>query len=148
NTFIKHFSNDTKFYKQMMDVLEGRYYDKARGDDILTRIGRSFAVVHLAGLILNEINGFEFDVESVLEYIYTPIAVGTNTTYNKPKQLMIEFLEMLDSKRRNIKYDAHDDDKFADTMARSEERRVGKECRREWSGESARGSGEERQLKR
>ena len=117
NTFIKHFSNDTKFYKQMMDVLEGRYYDKARGDDILTRIGRSFAVVHLAGLILNEINGFEFDVEGVLEDIYTPIADGSNTTYNKPKQLMIEFLETLDSKRRNIKYDAHDDDKFADTMA-------------------------------
>lgn len=117
NAFIKHFSNDTKFYKQMMDVLEGRYYDKARGDDILTRIGRSFAVVHLAGLILNEINGFEFDVENVLEDIYTPIADGSNTTYNKPKQLMIEFLEMLDSKRRNIKYDAHDDDKFADTMA-------------------------------
>lgn len=115
--FMDKFAADPKFYKSMMDILEGRYYDRAKGDDILTRIGRSFAVVHLAGMILNEIDGFEFDVDTVMNDVYTPISDGTNITYNKPKQLMMEFLEMLDSKRRHIKYDTQDDDKFADTLA-------------------------------
>lgn len=115
--FISRFSEEMKYYKSMMSILEGKYYDKAKGDDILTRIGRSFAVIHLAGMILNEIDGFEFDVEAVMNDVYTPIADGTNTTYNKPKQLMIEFLEHLDGNRRHIKYEHGTNDDNAQDFA-------------------------------
>ena len=115
--FIKTFDKDPEHYKAIMRVLEGRYFDRAKGDDVLTRLGRSFAVVHLAGFILNDIDGFEFEVDDIMDQMYLPIADGSNTTYNKPKQLMVEFLEMLDSKRQSVKYDASDDDKYADTLA-------------------------------
>lgn len=115
--FVNQFKKMTEHYKAYMKVLEGKYFDKARGDDVLTRIGRSFAVVHLAGMILNEIPGFKFDVDKTMADVYEPIADGSNVTYNKPKQLMIEFLELLDSKRRHVKYDNQNDDRYADTMA-------------------------------
>lgn len=115
--FISKFSQDIKYYKSMMLILENKYYDKAKGDDILTRIGRSFAVIHLAGMLLNEIEGFEFDVEKVMNDMYSPIADGTDTTYNKPKQLMVEFLEYLDGNRRHVKYENGTNDDNAQDFA-------------------------------
>ena len=115
--FIQTYQKDPKYYNSLMNQLEDRYFEKAKGDDVLTRLGRSFAVVHLAGLILTDIDGFEFDVDTIMNGVYTPIADGSNVTYNKPKQLMIELLEMLDSKRRNVKYDLETDDRYADTLA-------------------------------
>ena len=115
--FMKMYHSDKKYYDTTFQTLETQYFNDGKGNDVLTRLGRSYAVIHLAGMILNDIPGFEFDLEDVMESNYKSIADGNNTTYDKPKDLMINFLEWLDSERPHIKYDHETDDDRAKTFA-------------------------------
>src|SRR5699024_10046578 len=133
--FVKEYIRRRKEYKEKFISLSHRYFNQANGNEILSRLGRYFAVIHTAGIILQEVAGVDLNIESVMNSVYSEIKNGSNEAYNKPKQLLVKILEELDANRQNVKDGSEDDDRFAPmhaikrTNSRSEERRVGKELR-------------------
>lgn len=108
--FMREYHSDKKYYDNLFDTLETQYFNEAKGNDVLTRLGRAYAIIHLAGEILLNVPGFEFDLTEVMQQNYRAVADGSNTSYDKPKELMINLLEKLDSEDKHIKYDDESDD--------------------------------------
>lgn len=111
--FVKEYIRRRKEYKEKFISLSHRYFNQANGNEILSRLGRYFAVIHTAGIILQEVAGVDLNIESVMNSVYSEIKNGSNEAYNKPKQLLVKILEELDANRQNVKDGSEDDDRFA-----------------------------------
>src|SRR5699024_9673708 len=59
--FIEKYNSDKDKYKSSFKGAQKVFIDKAEGNEVMVRIARSFALLQVAGEILNDIEGFEHD---------------------------------------------------------------------------------------
>ena len=119
--FMKEYHSDKKYYDNLFQTFETQYFNQAKGNEVLSRLGRSYAIIHTAGQILLNIPGIEFDLDAVMLQNYQAVADGSNTAYDKPKELLNKLFEQIDGKRHNLKHDDDNDDDRAETLAISKQ---------------------------
>ena len=113
--FIKQYESKQEEYKSAFESYQ-RYFNQKGSNEIMQRLGRSFALLQVAGEVLNDINGFEHDHFKIIEQAYDSM-VRNNKTIDKPKQLLEELLQYLDANRNNIVGDGYSSVKNGDIKA-------------------------------
>src|SRR5699024_8123722 len=68
--FVKEYIKNKKLYKEKFVSISHRYFKQANKNEILSRLGRYFATIHTAGLILEEVTGVDLNVEQVMNNRY------------------------------------------------------------------------------
>lgn len=79
------------------------YVDKAKGNEVLSRLAGYYAAVHFTGSILKNKLEFDIDLKSISS-LFDDIA-EENKAIDKPMQFLEEILTDLDSSRQEIFYD-------------------------------------------
>lgn len=113
--FIKQYQSKKDTYKSAFESYQ-RYFNQKGSNEIMQRLGRAFALLQVAGEILNDIEGFEHDHFKIIEQAYDSM-VRNNKTIDKPKQLLEELLQYLDANRNSIAGDGYDSVKNGDIKA-------------------------------
>ncbi|MGG3691437.1 DUF927 domain-containing protein [Heyndrickxia ginsengihumi] len=98
--FLKKWQDSKKDLLQEFNNLLIDYIQKAKGDEVLTRLSRNFAAVHFAGLVLSKLLNIQMDL-TLLNRLFDEMA-EENKAIDKPKQLLEEILFKLDSNRKYI----------------------------------------------
>ncbi|MDW4183064.1 DUF927 domain-containing protein [Staphylococcus saprophyticus] len=105
--FIEKYNSDKDKYKSSFKGAQKVFIDKAEGNEVMVRIARSFALLQVAGEILNDIEGFEHD-----PYIITHSAFNSmmknNKNIDKSKKMLEELLDYLDANRNSIEGEGYD----------------------------------------
>lgn len=99
--FIEQYSKQKASYKASFKSYEGIYIDKAGENEVMQRVARYFAVLMVAGEILNDIAGFEHDHYKNVDTAFNRM-LDTNKTLDKPRELLEGLLEELDASRNSI----------------------------------------------
>lgn len=99
--FIEQYSKQKASYKDSFKAYEGIYIDKAGENVVMQRVARYFAVLMVAGEILNDIAGFEHDHYKNVDTAFHRM-LDTNKTLDKPRELLEGLLEELDASRNSI----------------------------------------------
>lgn len=99
--FIEQYSKQKASYKDSFKAYEGIYIDKAGENEVMQRVARYFAVLMVAGEILNDIAGFEHDHYKNVDIAFNRM-LATNKTLDKPRELLEGLLEELDASRNSI----------------------------------------------
>ncbi|RTX75395.1 DUF927 domain-containing protein [Mammaliicoccus sciuri] len=99
--FIKQYSKQKASYKASFKTYEDIYIDKAGENEVMQRVARYFAVIMVAGEILNDIAGFEHDHYKNVDTAFQRM-LDTNKTLDKPRELLEGLLEELDASRNSI----------------------------------------------
>lgn len=99
--FIEQYSKQKASYKDSFKAYEGIYIDKAGENEVMQRVARYFAVLMVAGEILNDIAGFEHDHYKNVDIAFNRM-LTTNKTLDKPRELLEGLLEELDASRNSI----------------------------------------------
>lgn len=99
--FIKQYSKQKASYKASFKSYEGIYIDKAGENEVMQRVARYFAVLMVAGEILNDIAGFEHDHYKNVDTAFHRM-LETNKTLDKPREMLEGLLEGLDASRNSI----------------------------------------------
>ncbi len=79
------------------------YVDKAKGNEVLSRLAGYYAAVHFTGSILKNKLDFDIDLKAISS-LFDDIA-EENKAIDKPMQFLEEILSDLDSSRQDIFYD-------------------------------------------
>lgn len=114
--FIEQYGKKKDAYKESYKSYVKIFMKKADGNEIMTRIARSFAVLQTTGEILNDIDGFEHDFYSIADAAHKSM-VDNNKNIDKPKQLLEGLLQYLDANRNNIEGDGYHDVSQGDVKA-------------------------------
>ncbi|MES5812685.1 DUF927 domain-containing protein [Mammaliicoccus sciuri] len=99
--FIEQYSKQKASYKDSFKAYEGIYIDKAGENKVMQRVARYFAVLMIAGEILNDIAGFEHDHYKNVDTAFNRM-LATNKTLDKPREMLEGLLEELDASRNSI----------------------------------------------
>lgn len=99
--FINQYSKQKASYKASFKSYEGIYIEKAGENEVMQRVARYFAVIMVAGEILNDIAGFEHDHYKNVDTAFNRM-LDTNKTLDKPRELLEGLLEELDASRNSI----------------------------------------------
>lgn len=99
--FIKQYSKQKASYKASFKAYEGIYIDKAGENEVMQRVARYFAVLMVAGEILNDITDFEHDHYKNVDTAFHRM-LDTNKTLDKPREMLEGLLEDLDASRNSI----------------------------------------------
>ncbi|MFD7035528.1 DUF927 domain-containing protein [Mammaliicoccus sciuri] len=99
--FINQYSKQKTSYKASFKMYEDIYIDKAGENEVMQRVARYFAVLMVAGEILNDIAGFEHDHYKNVDTAFHRM-LDTNKTLDKPRELLEGLLEDLDASRNSI----------------------------------------------
>ncbi|WP_323705716.1 DUF927 domain-containing protein [Mammaliicoccus sciuri] len=99
--FINQYSMQKESYKASFKTYEDIYIDKAGENEVMQRVARYFAVLMVAGEILNDIAGFEHDHYKNVDTAFHRM-LDTNKTLDKPRELLEGLLEELDASRNSI----------------------------------------------
>ncbi|WP_239450776.1 DUF927 domain-containing protein [Mammaliicoccus sciuri] len=99
--FINQYSKQKTSYKASFKTYEDIYIDKAGENEVMQRVARYFAVIMVAGEILNDIAGFEHDHYKNVDTAFHRM-LDTNKTLDKPRELLEGLLEELDASRNSI----------------------------------------------
>lgn len=99
--FINQYSKQKTSYKASFKTYEDIYIDKAGDNEVMQRVARYFAVLMVAGEILNDIAGFEHDHYKNVDTAFHRM-LDTNKTLDKPRELLEGLLEELDASRNSI----------------------------------------------
>lgn len=99
--FIEQYSKQKASYKDSFKAYEGIYIDKAGENEVMQRVARYFAVLMVAGEILNDIADFEHDHYKNVDTAFHRM-LDTNKTLDKPRELLEGLLEELDASRNSI----------------------------------------------
>ncbi|HEI2165806.1 TPA: DUF927 domain-containing protein [Staphylococcus aureus] len=113
--FIKQYESKKDVYKNAFESYQ-RYFNQKGSNEIMQRLGRAFALLQVAGEVLNDIDGFEHDHFKIIEQAYDSM-LKNNKTIDKPKQLLEELLQYLDANRNNIVGDGYDSVNYGDVKA-------------------------------
>ncbi|WP_319020776.1 phage NrS-1 polymerase family protein [Staphylococcus equorum] len=105
--FIKQYNSNKEKYKLSFESATSYFVDKAEGNEVMARIARSFALLQVAGEILNDIEGFEHDPYIITNKAHTSM-MKNNQSIDKPKQMMVGLLDYLDAHRNSIEGDGYD----------------------------------------
>lgn len=107
--FYEQFASNEEKYRNIFKTIEKKYISKSDEKEVLIRISRSIAMIELAGVILNDIKGFETDYESVCEYVFENMKENS-ISIDTFKNQLLEILEKLDANRRQLLSDTSDDE--------------------------------------
>ncbi|PTJ37174.1 hypothetical protein BU021_12680 [Staphylococcus simulans] len=99
--FMEQYRKNKEGYYNSFKSHEKRLIEKAGTNEIVARIGRAFALLQVAGEIINDIEGFQHDPYTTLDRTYNKM-LETNKNIDKPKQLLEELLQYLDANRNHI----------------------------------------------
>ncbi|WP_312608967.1 DUF927 domain-containing protein [Mammaliicoccus sciuri] len=99
--FIEQYSKQKTSYKASFKTYEDIYIDKAGDNEVMQRVARYFAVLMVAGEILNDIAGFEHDHYKNVDTAFHRM-LDTNKTLDKSRELLEGLLEELDASRNSI----------------------------------------------
>lgn len=105
--FIKQYNNKKATYKESFESAQSLFVEKAEGNEVMIRIARSFALLQVAGEILNDIEGFEHDHYVITNRAHTSM-MKNNQSIDKPKQMLVSLLEYLDAHRNSIEGEGYD----------------------------------------
>ena len=105
--FIKQYNSNKEKYKLSFEGATSYFVEKAEGNEVMIRIARSFALLQVAGEILNDIEGFEHDPYIITNKAHTSM-MKNNQSIDKPKQMMVSLLDYLDAHRNSIEGDGYD----------------------------------------
>ncbi|WP_260390054.1 DUF927 domain-containing protein [Staphylococcus warneri] len=105
--FIKQYNSNKEKYKLSFESATSYFVDKAEGNEVMARIARSFALLQVAGEILNDIEGFEHDPYIITNKAHTSM-MKNNQSIDKPKQMMVGLLDYLDAHRASIEGDNYE----------------------------------------
>lgn len=100
--FVELLQNYEGDIQKEYTLLRNHYASNSRGNEVLARISAGYALIHLAGQMLNHI-GLKVDLEAT-EKLFERMA-DENKAVDKPMQMLEEVLKTLDSSRHNIIYD-------------------------------------------
>lgn len=95
--FYKQFTSNKRYYSRAFEDFEHDFRTR-KDNDVMQRLGRLFAVVKVAGLVLDEIEGFENDYDRVCDTIFKDMAEN-NKSVDKPREILDTILAELDAKR-------------------------------------------------
>ena len=104
--FIEQYEQNKKSYKDSFKSAVRYFINKANDNEVMQRIARSFALVRVAGEILNDIEGFEHDPYIITNYAFNSM-LKNNRNIDKPIQMLEELLEKLNANRGRIAYNKH-----------------------------------------
>ncbi|WP_077706936.1 DUF927 domain-containing protein [Virgibacillus dokdonensis] len=79
------------------------YIDKAKGNEVLSRLAGYYAAIHFTGSILNKMLGMDIDLKAISR-LFDEMA-EENRAIDKPMQFLEEILTDLDSSRQDIFYE-------------------------------------------
>ncbi|MGO4026831.1 DUF927 domain-containing protein [Staphylococcus pseudintermedius] len=99
--FMEQYNAEKEAYYRSFKSHEERLIEKAGDNEIMARIGRNFALLQVAGEIINNIDGFEHDPYVTINQAYNSM-LETNRNIDKPKQLLEGLLDNLDGERNYI----------------------------------------------
>lgn len=114
--FIDKYASNKEKYKNSFKSSQRFFVEKAEGNEVMIRIARSFALLQVAGEILNDIEGFEHDPYIITNRAHTSM-LKNNQNIDKPKQMLIELLDYLDANRNSIEGDGYDRVLYGDVKA-------------------------------
>lgn len=99
--FIKQYESKKEDYKKSFKSALRYFVEKAHNNEVMQRIARSFALLRVAGEILNDIEGFEHDPYVITNQAHTSM-LRNNKNIDKPLLLLENVLQYLDANRNNI----------------------------------------------
>ncbi|MCG3401713.1 DUF927 domain-containing protein [Staphylococcus massiliensis] len=99
--FLDQYQSKRDDYITKFKEVEHHFRKEAKDNEVMQRLGRPFALLQTVGQILNDIAGFQHDYKSIVKTAYQSM-LRHNQSIDKPKQLLIELLDMLDANRLNI----------------------------------------------
>lgn len=99
--FIKQYEQNKQHYKNSFKSAVRYFVEKANDNEVMQRVARSFALLRVAGEILNDIEGFEHDPYVITNQAHESM-LRNNKNIDKPLQLLEELLQYLDANRNNI----------------------------------------------
>ncbi|SIN55540.1 Superfamily II helicase and inactivated derivatives [Mycobacteroides abscessus subsp. abscessus] len=105
--FIKQYNSKKDEYKKSFESAQNLFVEKAEGNEVMIRIARSFALLQVAGEILNDVEGFEHDHYVITNRAHTSM-MKNNQSIDKPKQMLVSLLEYLDAHRNSIEGDNYE----------------------------------------
>lgn len=114
--FMEQYNAEKEAYYRSFKSHEERLIEKAGDNEIMARIGRNFALLQVAGEIINDIDGFEHDPYVTINQAYNSM-LETNRDIDKPKQLLEELLQYLDANRNSIEGEGYHDVSSGDVKA-------------------------------
>ena len=114
--FIKQFESNKDKYHSSFKGAQQYFIKKAEDNEVMARLGRSFALMQVTGEILNDIEGFEHDHYAIVNEAYKSM-IKNNGNIDKPKQLLEELLQYLDANRNHIEGEGYHDVKNGDVKA-------------------------------
>ncbi|EOO66379.1 hypothetical protein IKE_03096 [Bacillus cereus VD196] len=101
--FLKVWLKDKKKLITEYHKFRKHYVDKAKGNEVLSRLAGYYAAVHFTGSILKNKLDFDIDLKAISS-LFDDIA-EENKAIDKPLQFLEEILTDLDSSRQDIFYD-------------------------------------------
>ncbi|WP_251517728.1 DUF927 domain-containing protein [Staphylococcus sp. Marseille-Q6910] len=113
--FIEQYKSNKDDYKKAFESYQ-QFYNNKGSNEIMQRLGHAFALLHVTGEILNDIEGFEHDHHKIMAQAYASM-VENNKTIDKPKQLLEELLQYLDANRNSIEGDGYNEVKHGEVKA-------------------------------
>lgn len=99
--FIKQYEQNKQHYKKSFKSAVRYFVEKANDNEVMQRVARSFALLRVAGEILNDIEGFQHDTYVITNRAHESM-LRNNKNIDKPLQLLEELLQYLDANRNNI----------------------------------------------
>ncbi|MGI2315180.1 DUF927 domain-containing protein [Staphylococcus cohnii] len=99
--FIEKYNSDKDKYKSSFKGAQKVFIDKAEGNEVMVRIARSFALLQVAGEILNDIEGFEHDPYIITHSAFNSM-IKNNKNIDKSKKMLEELLDYLYANRNSI----------------------------------------------
>jgi putative DNA primase/helicase len=101
--FLQKWQREQKDLIPEFHIFKTHYANKAKGNEVLTRLSLYYAAVHFAGSVAKKVLNLNIDL-TLLDRLFDEMA-GENKALDKPKELLEQILIVLDSARHDIYYD-------------------------------------------
>lgn len=101
--FLSQYEKNKEKYKKSFISATKFFYQKSDNNEVMERISRGFALLQVAGEILNDIEGFEHDPYIIVNQAFHSM-LKNNKNIDKPVQMLEELLEKLNANRGRIAY--------------------------------------------
>lgn len=105
--FIEKYNSDKDKYKSSFKGAQKVFVEKAEGNEVMVRIARSFALLQVAGEVLNDIEGFEHDPYVITHSAFNSM-MKNNKNIDKSKKMLEELLDYLEANRNSIEGEGYD----------------------------------------
>lgn len=109
--------NEDKYYDLHQELLL-KYQELGQNNRVIRRLATSFAIIHIAGIIINDTLDSDVDVDHVIESIFNDIMKVENTLYNtNAKQLDGLLNYLVDNTGKHVRYYSENEKPYQDVWA-------------------------------